>query len=210
MIFNDYEYLRFELEGVSFEGSSFYDFEILDYDQYSVSDLKGFSTNRLSCLDGSYVYEICDYQMKVFLPVKLKEIEINELIPAEIEMNILVGKSIGNGKIDQSNNQMTLKLLGENYYGEGQDFEDAANKISNQIKSKYAFYNCFGCRYSDYSYLGSPEFGKMLCFKNQKERYVKVRTKEDYLNLDKEDRVTQEIFVCNEYEMRGKVIGYRG
>ena len=72
------------------------------------------------------------------------------------------------------------------------------------------FYNCFGCRFSDYSYLGSPEFGAMLCFKNQKDKYVKVKTKDEYMDLDREDRVTQEIFVCNEYEIRGNVVGYRG
>lgn len=65
--------------------------------------------------------------------------------------------------------------------------------------------------YGDYSVYGQSGFGSMLCYVNQKDEYIKVRTKEDYLSkLNTNYKKVQEIFYCPKFELRKKGIGYRG
>ena len=64
--------------------------------------------------------------------------------------------------------------------------------------------------YGDYSVYGQSSFGSMLCFKNQKEEYSKVRTKAEYLKLGAPERYVQEVYCCDHYEIRKKSVGYRG
>ncbi len=207
---NDHEYLTFELDGFKFEGSTFHDFEMLNYNEYRGSKQEKFSINEISCGEKCVAYEICEYKMTVFLPVQIIDFETEEIIYSEMEMKINSGKSLGRGFIESVWTQLTLNILGEKIVGEDYDFEGAANKILKKIKTRFTFRNCFGCKFSDYSYMGSSEFGTMLCFKNQKEKYIKVKSKSDYMKLDREDKVVQEIYACDEYEIRGNITGYRG
>ena len=57
---------------------------------------------------------------------------------------------------------------------------DGVKFIGSEFSDK--FKNCYGCMYGDYSVYGQSGFGSMLCYVNQKDEYIKVRTKEDYLS----------------------------
>ena len=206
---NDFEYLKFEIDGFKFVGTSFDDFELLNYENYSKTELERFSFNKIRC-GNRFVYELCDYKLIVNIPTKIKDVETGKAFKENLEMKVEIGKSIGKGMTEDVKVSLNLKIFNKNYSAINFDFEDGANEIINQIEPKYKFNNCFGCNYSDYSPYGKAIFGTMLCFKNQKEKYIKVKSKGEFFKLGKEDRIVQEIYQCSEYEPRGINVGYRG
>ena len=206
---NDFEYLKFELDEFKFVGTSFDDFELLNYENYSKSELKRFSFNKIRCGNG-FAYELCDCKLTVSIPTQIKDVETGKVLKENLEMKVEIGKSIGNGMTEDVKVSLNLKILSNSYSAINYDFEDGANEIISQIKPKYKFNNCFGCNFSDYSPYGKAIFGTMLCFKNQKEEYIKVKSKDGFFKLGKEDRIVQEIYQCSEFEPRGINVGYRG
>ena len=84
------------------------------------------------------------------------------------------------------------------------------DQIQKQFKGNYHFKNCYGCLYGDYSVFGQGLMSSILCFKNQKEAYLQVDTKDEYMELDIHDSQQQEIFCCDAYEIRDRNVGYRG
>ncbi len=51
----------------------------------------------------------------------------------------------------------------------------------------------------------------MLCFAAQKEKYKKVNNKQEYMDLETDEAITvQEIYCCDQYEVRKAGAGYRG
>ncbi|NER15064.1 hypothetical protein GWK08_16540 [Leptobacterium flavescens] len=209
VIKNDFKYLSFELGSFRFEGTSFDDFELLDYDSYSKAELERFSLNKISSGQG-FVYELCDCSITVYFPLFLRDVETKEVLQKELEMKVQIGKNIGNGMIEDLQVSLNLNMFGKKFVAVDYDFEDAANEIQKQIAPRYRFNNCFGCNYSDYSPYGKTIFGDMLCFKNQKKEYVKVKNKLEFFKLNKADSFVQEIYCCEEFEIRRKNIGYRG
>lgn len=70
---------------------------------------------------------------------------------------------------------------------------------------------CYTCRYADYFVPGSQAFGDMICFKEQKQAYLQVKNKEQYMDLlPLVNTQVQEVYLCEEFENRGENIGYRG
>ncbi|MEP0265572.1 DUF6304 family protein [Dokdonia sp.] len=206
---NDFEYLRFELNTFKFEGTSFDDFELLNHDDYSKTGLEIFSLNKVSCGQG-FVYELCDCKINVFIPILIKDIERKEVFEKELDIKIELGKSLGNGVIDRIGVSLSLKMNNEMLTVKSEDFEGVFTLIQKKIEPKYKFNNCFGCNFSDYSPYGNPIFGSMFCFKNQKEDYLKVKNKTQFFGLNREDRIVQETYYCEEYEVRSENVGYRG
>ena len=52
--------------------------------------------------------------------------------------------------------------------------------------------------------------GTMGCFKMQKCQYLAVKNKDDYMRLDDVEFCLQEIYCCEDYNMRDRNVGYRG
>ena len=93
----------------------------------------------------------------------------------------------------------------------GMTFEEALLNISKLISPEYYMKCCFTCQYSDYSPYGNDSFGTMLCYKKQKEDYLKVHNKREYFQyLTNDYEVCQETDLCMEYDIRMKCEGYRG
>jgi hypothetical protein len=206
---NDFEHLEFEIDNFKFIGTSFDDFELLNYENYSKSELKNFSFNKIRFGNG-FSYELCDCKLTVNIPIQIKDIENEKVFTENLEMKVETGKSIGNGMTEDVKVSLNLKIFDKNYSAVNFDFENGANEIKSQLEPKYKFINCFGCSFSDYSPYGKAIFGTMLCFKNKKEEYLKVKSKDGLFDLGKEDRIVQEIYQCSEYEPRGINVGYRG
>ncbi|WP_075342065.1 DUF6304 family protein [Tenacibaculum agarivorans] len=208
-IYNDYEFLSFQLGQFKFEGTSIDDFELLDYDKYSSEELERFSFNKIRCGDG-FSYEICDYDLTLIIPIQLIEGITSEVKTLDLKIFSKCGKALRSGAIDKYELCLEITINKIKYTGQGDLFEIAANDLIKNLKGKYRFNNCFGCSFSDYSVYGQNTFGTMLCFKNQKKKYLKVKTKAQYMNLNREDRLVQETFLCEEFEIRKNNLGYRG
>jgi hypothetical protein len=70
---------------------------------------------------------------------------------------------------------------------------------------------CFNCAFSDYSPAGSGIFGDMLCFRDNKEEYFKVKDKWDLFRIwETMTEHVQETYLCPEFEKRIPGTGYRG
>ena len=98
-------------------------------------------------------------------------------------------------KIENDFENLFLEIDGVKFIGsEFSDFAiDETQNYSKIQLERFSFYaipihgtdkfkNCYGCMYGDYSVYGQSGFGSMLCYVNQKDEYIKVRTKEDYLS----------------------------
>ncbi len=206
---NDFEYLKFEIDDFNFVGTSFDDFELLNYENYSQTELKRFSFNKIRCGNG-FAYELCNCKIMVNIPTLIKDVDTGEVFEENLEIKFEIGKSIGNGMTEDVRVSLNLKIFNKHYSAINYAFEDGANEIRNQIEPKYKFNSCFGCNFSDYSPYGKAIFGTMLCFKNQKEEYLKVKSKEGLFNLGQEDQIVQETYYCEDFEPRGINVGYRG
>ncbi|MFC4635573.1 DUF6304 family protein [Dokdonia ponticola] len=206
---NDFEYLKFDLDTFKFEGTSFDDFELLNYDNYSKTELERFLLNKISCGQG-FVYELCDCNINIFIPILIKDIVTKETFERKLDIKIEIGKSLSNGVIDRIEVSLSLKIFNDVLTVKNGNFEGALTQIQKKIEPRFKLNNCFGCNFSDYSPYGNSLFGDMLCFKNQKEDYLKVKNKKQFFNLNKPDRIVQETYCCEEFELRGENIGYRG
>jgi hypothetical protein len=128
-----------------------------------------------------------------------------------MQIEYLIGKesSKPRGGLESEEVNVTIKI-GDKVYSESSDLiEIAFDKISRQIANKYKFRNCYGCMYGDYSVYGQSGFGTMLCFVGQKDKYLQVKDKSAYMNLDTTYSQVQEIYCCDSFEIREKGIGYR-
>lgn len=206
---NDSELLSFELGNFKFEGIAINDFELLDFEDYSPEELDRFSFNKIPCGDG-FSYEICNYDLTIYVPVELIETQTRQTKSTNLKIFSSCGSALRSGGLDSYDLSLELTIEETKYTGQGDLFEIAANNLLKNFKGQFNFKNCFGCNFSDYSVYGQNTYGTMLCFKNQKKEYLKVKTKDQYMNLDQEDRLVQETFLCEEFELREKNIGYRG
>ncbi|WP_299626575.1 DUF6304 family protein [uncultured Tenacibaculum sp.] len=206
---NDFETLSFCIGLLKFEGVTIDDFELLNFEKYTTKQLQNFSFNKVISGD-SFIYEVCDYQLVFLIPISLIHFKSNKTLPTELKITSLCGKASKSGGLDTYELTLELNINGKYYTGFGDLFEIAAENLLKKLKSEYVFKNCFGCNFSDYSPFGTSTFGSMMCFKNQKEKYLKVKTKAEYFNLDVCYSHVQETFYCNEFEIRKKNIGYRG
>jgi hypothetical protein len=63
---------------------------------------------------------------------------------------------------------------------------------------------CICCAWSGYSPAGSPFFGGLACFRDNKDGYRQVRDKRDLFNIwQSRTEYVQETYLCGEFEPRG-------
>ncbi len=70
---------------------------------------------------------------------------------------------------------------------------------------------CFNCSMSDYFHGGTGLSG-MFCFRDSREAYGSVRSKDDYVRLvpDAITEYVDDLYVCRQFEQREPGTGYRG
>lgn len=210
---NDFSTLTTEIDGVVFIGSEFDDLTVDDQSKYTAEQLARFTFLRTPIYQTDrFVETLCNCSIEVVL----SQVVIDKLNNTEFSSDLTIKNSLGSPRskpgtgIDQESVTLSLAIAGSIYTGTSSDFEGAFDGIFKQIKDKYHFKNCYGCLYSDYSVYGQSTFGSMLCFKNQKEEYSKVTTKDEYLKLGAPERYVQEVYCCDQYEIRKERVGYRG
>jgi hypothetical protein len=95
--------------------------------------------------------------------------------------------------------------------GKRQEFEGIFDTLKTLLPPDLSVRCCYTCQYADYFVAGSQVFGDMICFKKQKQAYLQVKNKEQYMDLlHLVDTQVQEVYLCEEFESRGEDIGYRG
>ena len=92
-----------------------------------------------------------------------------------------------------------------------QDFESIFYRFEKQLPQNTYIKCCYNCLYSDYSPFGNEIFGAMLCFKNIKDQYLKVKNKGEFMEIQTMyDEAVQETYLCSEFKQRIAGTGYRG
>ena len=64
--------------------------------------------------------------------------------------------------------------------------------------------------YSDYNVYGNGAFGDMICHRQAKEEYLRVRSKQDFMRLRGPTERVQETYLCAQFVRRVPGTGYRG
>lgn len=91
-------------------------------------------------------------------------------------------------------------------------FESSLLQICSKCGNDFLLKCCFTCQWSDYSPAGNDDYGGMACYRNHKEIYRTVNSKDDYFEkLDGlSDGARGETKICHEYQERLLGFGYRG
>ena len=131
----------------------------------------------------------------------------------ELLVDLVLGDPSPKGGIDGEKLVIALQYGGRRFLGSGTSdwFEDELLSIQAQLPAGVFMKCCINCLYSDYSPGGHAVFGDMMCFRNIKAEYVKVKSKQQFWPLHKRyERKVQETYLCPEFERRVPGTGYRG
>jgi hypothetical protein len=213
IIENDFQNLSTEIDGVKFVGSEFSSMAIINKSIHSEEQLERFTLYPTSIFNTDIIEETlfnCSFEFSVSQTIIDKTKNIESIYPLTIEYTL--GKERSKPKRGLEFEKVRLRLsIGQlEFEGTGDFFEIAFDQIQKQFDDKYCFKNCYGCMYGDYSYAGQSSFGTMHCYVDQRDNYLKVKNKSDYVNLPTDFQQVQEIYCCDKYEIRKKGTGYRG
>lgn len=214
IIENDFNNISTEIDGVKFSGSEFSVMAIIDKSNYPKQRLERFTFSSFPIFNTNTNAEcLCNCSFEITIMVTLID-KINQTESAHtLTIDYKLGKERPKprGGIEFEEVKLSLLINGNIYEGTNGFFEYAFDQIRKQIQDKYQFKNCYGCMYGDYSVYGQSSFGTMLCFVLQKEKYKEVANKDDYMKLRTDEiNIVQEIYCCDEYEIRKNGTGYRG
>lgn len=225
------EPLSLVIDGIEFSGVSIGDLELKDANKYDEIKDKfcilrsgGYSVYGI---DVSYCYELQRYSLDVDIPVTIvrrcDDSETEGIIHIYFEYKEQ-DKSKHRAKMYCGNelvyhddavvHEFSLHVDGKCFHSSRLtlDFESALTDICRQTAKEYRIKCCFTCQYSDYSPYGNDYFGSMLCYCDNKEDYLKVNNKGEFIEhlSDTPYKMRQETYLCGEYSVRDKCPGYRG
>lgn len=212
---NDFNYLYLKIDGVEFKGSEFTALEIVDKKAYSSKQLERFTLYSTPIFGtDDFAEELCNCTFNITIPQLIIDLQTYKEFLADLKLEYIIGNessAILGGGLEFEKILLTLTIVDKVFAATGDTFETILENIQNQFDEKYKFKNCFGCLYSDYSVYGQNAFGSMMCFVNQKDNYLKVKNKSEYIdNLTEDFDDVQEIFCCSKFDIRRKGAGYRG
>jgi hypothetical protein len=201
-IHNDGNTLAVTLRGVLFSGS---DFDSLDPAPGSDTQLlKGFSIANGSLCE-------CIIECEIPLPVVVDDRTVSGTVVVQLKL----GAQANGGGLDEEGLVLSLRVEGRVYRSAGGSgwFEDELLSVQAALPNGTYLKACITCGLSDYSPYGHGLFGSMLCFRDQKAEYRKVKNKADLFKLMgtvEKLAFVQETFLCPEFEKRQRGTGYRG
>jgi len=204
--------LFMEVDGVKFEGTSFDDFILIDKEEHTKEELKRFAFAQIN-VHGSdnYIFSLCDCVLEFSIPVILIREKINENVSGTLDVHLTLGRALNKGALAFEEANFKLKFENKKLESTSDYFEMGFQGIRKQLNGEIAIKNCFTCLYSDYHPIGNSFFGSMMCFKNNKDAYLKVMDKISFLKLTEKGFIyVQETYSCAEYKKRSQNIGYRG
>ncbi len=126
---------------------------------------------------------------------------------------LTLGRPSPRGGIDEVTLRIVLTWAEGRAEGTGASgwFEDELLEIQRQLPPDVYLRSCLNCQYSDYSPGGHGLFGDLLCFRNAKDAYAQVRSKETFWPvLRLAERSVQETDHCDQFARRVPGTGYRG
>lgn len=204
---NNFKLLSFECNGYTWCGTDFDGFYCVD-NQVSIEELQRFfDFQKIKMYHPEkkelYRFEIYNYSFKLEIPQVVIEVEtsneVDVLLHFEFEF-----------KTGTEEARVSLDLKEKSYFGKGDFLELIFDQLQVQFEGKYRFKNCYGCSFGDYSIYGTGFIGPILCYKNQKQDYLKVQNKAEYMQLDSCESQQQEFYCCSEFRVRTASFGYRG
>ncbi len=194
-IINDFKTLILTIEGTKFVSRNFDDFAPIDKDYLP----SRFKLNHFK--------ELTDCSLLCEIPMIACRHDKEVSATLIVEIHLDASESL-------YNTYSSFSLLIENgliEIGKAQHFESAFEILKSKLPSDTYLKCCYNCLYADYSFAGSAIFGTMFCFKNIKEKYLAVRTKDEYMEImNLCDRQVQEVYLSESFEPRIKGTGYRG
>jgi hypothetical protein len=205
-IINNFKNISFRLGEFNFVGRYFDDFELIGYDNFTLEQLKRFTFRTVNIYKSERIgFELINFILTFSIPITILNLETKQLIPTSLLIKLNINSKDNDTKI-------ILKLIYNDmeYSGTSSLFEGAAQQINEQIKGEFTIKNCFWCLYSDYSVYGQGLAGSMLCFLKFKDQYLKVKNKDDYMEMPTDVPLIQEIYSCDSFETRKPGTGYRG
>lgn len=202
-VLNDFENFSFQVDQFKFIGISLDGFELQNHEKFSVQDLSIFDLHQGNYQNGEEYLELKNYVLTLKIPQTLIEVSTKKEIEISMDFQLELKENFEEA-------MLSFQLKGQHFEAKNGFLEIILDQLQKQFVGKYRFKNCYGCIYGDYSVYGQGFIGSMLCFKNQKEAYLNVQNKDEYMQLDLHDDQQQEIYCCETYEMRDKIVGYRG
>jgi hypothetical protein len=199
-ITNDGSTLAMTLRGVAFAGA---DFDSLEPASAATLDqLANFSLSH---------NELCSCRIECEIPITVND--RGSPSQGTLFVDLILGAPKPNSWLDREVLQLRLASNHGEFSGSGKSgwFEDELLEIQSQLPSGVYVQACINCRYSDDSLYGHGAFGCMMCFRNLKSKYLKVKSKDDFWSVHNHyDRMVQETYLCPEFERRVSGTGYCG
>jgi hypothetical protein len=195
---NDGADIRINLDGWEFVGKMFDDLEPVQ----TMGLPDRFEIHHDSLID-------CNFEFSI--PVLVND--QNQLIKVDLSVHFELGKPNNRRGIDKEAFQISLEYNAVKYSSSGKqgDMEDELLEIQKQLPDGVFLQACINCLYSDYSPYGNGVFGCMMCFRNLKQEYLQVKSKQDFWGVaNRFERLVQETWLCDEFERRVPGTGYRG
>jgi hypothetical protein len=151
----------------------------------------------------------CTFTLDIPIPVVLSNSVTTGILTAMLDL----GAPATNGGIEHEQLLLALSWRDLRIVSSGGTgyFENELLDIQNQLPEGAYIQACINCRYSDYSPYGNGLFGNMLCFRNIKDEYLRVTSKEEFWAVyGREERQVQETYLCEQFMLRTPGTGYRG
>ncbi|SHM14971.1 DUF6304 family protein [Chitinophaga sp. CF418] len=195
---NDSVTLSIELDGIVFSGDTFIYFQ-----PETTLALPGrFTLGELG--------QLTDYTLSCRIPISTwKEgIQIPGVLLTQVEYKEAATRLDYNAPYFHFSFELEEETI---QIGKLSQFEGVFEILREKLPENIDIKTCYTCLYSDYSVYGNDIFGTMLCFRNAKDKYVKVKDKDEYMDMmDDFDRIVQETYLCEDFTPRIKGTGYRG
>lgn len=204
-IYNDGKDLRMNLRGVDLIGSE------LDW-RFPEGAPESMIRKKFNIFQGY----LCSYSLDFGIPIQLVEAGKTHqvILSVHSEYGQRVEGSCGPGNYYQEHEILQLELIinnqsfitsGRSHYN---TFDEQLTELKTLIPQNVLLNICWSCAYSDYFIYGSGVFGHMACFREVKDDYLKVTTKQELVRIwEKRTEYVPEIHCCSEFQKRQPGIG---
>jgi hypothetical protein len=196
---NDGETLRVTIRGVEFAGNDFDGLSPVGRDAV----LEGFTLSHFAELCA------CSFAFEIPIPV----ISEGGEVLAKLHVDLELGAPRSNGGISKLLLKSTLEYGRHRVVSSGRSggfFDQELTEIQRQMPQSAFIKSCINCLFSGYAPGGHPLFGGMMCFRNIKDEYLQVKSKQDFFALSQpRERLVQETYLCPEFSTRTSAAGDR-
>lgn len=197
------ESIRTTIRGVVFEG-------------YMMDDLGAVSGEPPEQMFAFFDGALCSCVLEWEVPIPV-EVRGSGVRPGVLYCTLRLGDPAGPKRgLDAETLTTVLRFDGYEFRNrDGQDdFEDALHQVQRSLPRSARIRACVSCDWSDYHPVGHSLMGGLACFRDIKDRYLRVEGKVGPHNIfdvwDDHTEFVQETWLCEQFEHRRDGQGYRG